>query len=141
MQAAFEALNQDEFDTLGEAAQNYSALKLLQAEVTAAVGVASRALIEALEEQGLTRADAPGAKISLVRKKKLGIKEGTSPDDMLQHREDARRWVEELNPTQPDIGVTNLKRTLDVLWTEDPDAPMPNFLVEHEVPQLSVKRT
>ena len=141
LRAELEAMVAEEDDRIGRMAQLYSSLKLLASEVSDAAKQAGRELQAAMEEQGLKRADAEGCAIIIKQRHTVGIKEGESPEDYLKNKELARAWVEGLNPTQPDIGTTNLKRTLDLHYEENgSDAPLPEFLREQDVPNLSVNR-
>lgn len=128
-------------DKLGELATRYAALKLLGERVSKAKSKASEDLIEAMTEQGMTNMGTPIAKVTLGTRRSFGIAEGQSPDDKLANMEAARKWVEQYNPVrEADIRVNNLKATYEAVLVENPDAPLPDFLVEHETPQLSVRK-
>lgn len=134
-------IQEQEATKLGVAAARYASLKLLADRVSKAKSKASARLLELMEEQGVEGVNTPVAKVGLSQRRTIGIAEGNSPEDMLANKEKARKWVEEYNPVrEADIRVTNLKATYEAVLVENPDAPLPDFLVEHEVPTLSVRK-
>jgi len=138
----FAAINETEGDKLADLGRKYAALKALTDEVGREAKAAGKALLEAMEEQGLHSMDVGVAKIGISQRYCVGIAEGTQPEDRLRHMEEAREWVEKYNPTQPNITTTNLKTTLEAYREiEGADAPLPKFLKDEDVPSLSVRRT
>lgn len=135
-------INEAEGDKLADLGRKYAALKQLKDEVGRHAAAAGKALLEAMEEQGLSSMDVGIAKIGISQRYCVGIAEGKEPEDHLCNMEKAREWVEKYNPTQPNITTTNLKATLEAYREiEGADTPLPEFLKDEDVPSLSVRRT
>jgi hypothetical protein len=137
-----DALRESTDDRLAGLAARYAGLKALQDEVKALVGGANRDLQEALQSEGLDSVRAGPILVTINTKRGIGLAEGGDEEEGLNNMQAAREWVQHYNPTQPSITQANLKKTWEeYLEAEGGDVPMPSFLRETEVDQLSLRRS
>jgi hypothetical protein len=140
LEAQLEALLAEDGDKLAELAAQYVAFKKIASAAKAAQSAAGHKLLDAMAEQGVDSVGAGPVKVGITVRRPLGIAEGDDPDKYLRNIESVRTWVEKWNPTTTPTTTAAIKQARDAELAEDGSAVLPEFLVENEVPQLSVRK-
>lgn len=140
LEAQFEELKDAETTKLAEKAELFVRMKRLSEAVTAEKNKLYHDLMIAMEEQGFDRIGVGDFNVSRTIHHPLGIAEGESPDDYLRNKEAVREYTNRWNPPEPATTVAAIKRARDAELAENPDAPLPPFLVENDDVRLSVRK-
>jgi len=142
LEQQLEELNAGEAERLNEYGEAYVRLKALKTRVSAACTQAGVALLEAMENQGLTRVDFGASVVSIRKRRFLGVAEGADPMAGMHNLDATRAWIEKYNPPQTATTQTAIGQTWEAfLVAEGAAAEMPSFLKEMEVPTLSVRKS
>jgi hypothetical protein len=142
LEEELQALVDDTDGRLGALGARYSRLKNLATAAKTASVAAGKDLLEAMEECGMTGLSVGSTRITIKTRRAWGVAESDDPDKHLANIQAVQDWVAANNPPQPDSKVATIKQTIDILRSkEGEDYPIPDFIVEHEIPQLSVRNS